>query len=201
MAAMPYRLADVPEPSVVPPGELAYVATLVEDAMVPHRVVHQFLAAAPIVIALGVWVSGLLGLCVGIAAIAAIYLSQKRREANAGRVLLRASNGTIEVMRGVRRTLLVRSSLEELAAVKLDSETQKAFAIHGHGVRAAELPATGNRARIVLVFADRREVPLTEVYLTHSDCVEWIPKIRRFLRSHGWLPEDEREAASLANAR
>ena len=32
--------------------------------------------------------------------------------------------------------------------------------------------------------------------MAHADSVEWLGKIRVFLRSHGWLPEDERTTSS-----
>jgi hypothetical protein len=33
---------------------------------------------------------------------------------------------------------------------------------------------------------------LTKERLSHLDANEWFSKIRRFLRQHGWVPEDER---------
>lgn len=33
---------------------------------------------------------------------------------------------------------------------------------------------------------------LTEERVSHTDANEWFSKIRRFLRKHGWVPEDER---------
>lgn len=35
---------------------------------------------------------------------------------------------------------------------------------------------------------------LTQERLSHTDANEWFSKIRRFLRRHGWVPEDERAA-------
>lgn len=35
---------------------------------------------------------------------------------------------------------------------------------------------------------------LTEQRVSHTDANEWFSKIRRFLRKHGWTPEDERGA-------
>jgi hypothetical protein len=47
-------------------------------------------------------------------------------------------------------------------------------------------------ARIVLDVADHTPVRLTDAFLPHTDSVEWIARIRVFLRAHGWVPEDER---------
>jgi len=33
---------------------------------------------------------------------------------------------------------------------------------------------------------------LTEERVSHTDANDWFSKIRRFLRKHGWVPEDER---------
>ena len=37
---------------------------------------------------------------------------------------------------------------------------------------------------------------LTKERLSHLDANEWFSKIRRFLRQHGWVPEDERPLPS-----
>ncbi len=39
---------------------------------------------------------------------------------------------------------------------------------------------------------------LTDEHLSHLDASEWFGKLRRFLRKHGWLPEDERPRAQDA---
>ena len=38
----------------------------------------------------------------------------------------------------------------------------------------------------------RETLFLTKERLSHLDANEWFSKIRRFLRQHGWVPEDER---------
>jgi hypothetical protein len=40
---------------------------------------------------------------------------------------------------------------------------------------------------------------LTEERVSHLDANEWFSKIRRFLRQHGWVPEDERALQSGVN--
>jgi hypothetical protein len=48
-------------------------------------------------------------------------------------------------------------------------------------------------ARVVIVGESGR-VRLSDAYVAHVDAVEWLGKIRVFLRKNGWLPVDEREA-------
>jgi autonomous glycyl radical cofactor GrcA len=191
MQAMPYRSADVRAPAVEPPAEMAYRATLVDDAMVPHVIVHRYLLAAPAAVGLCVWGHSLLGVAFSVIAVVSIHLWSHRRVANAASVRLRVEGGAqLEITRGNK--LLERARLEDLLAMKLDSETEKAFAITGYGVRASELPSGRNRSRIVLVFDGVEEpLPLTDVFVSQTECVEWIPKIRRFLGSHGWAPRPE----------
>jgi hypothetical protein len=38
---------------------------------------------------------------------------------------------------------------------------------------------------------------LTQERSSHLDANEWFGKIRRFLRQHGWIPEDERAPEPL----
>ena len=48
-------------------------------------------------------------------------------------------------------------------------------------------------SRVMLVPMEPREpVALSEDDLAHMDAVELASQVRRFLRAHGWLPEDER---------
>jgi len=49
-------------------------------------------------------------------------------------------------------------------------------------------------SRILLVTCDQ-DIPLTDEYLSSSYTTESFGKMRRFLRSHGWLPEAERAAS------
>ncbi len=49
-------------------------------------------------------------------------------------------------------------------------------------------------ARIVLVIeGEPQPLRLTDSYESYSNCAECFGKVRVFLRSHGWLPEGERE--------
>jgi hypothetical protein len=55
----------------------------------------------------------------------------------------------------------------------------------------SDTPLVGGR----LVRA-QRSLFLTEEQGSHLEATEWSTKIRRFLRSNGWLPEDERHDPS-----
>jgi hypothetical protein len=73
--------------------------------------------------------------------------------------------------------------------VGLAEEDEPGFAVVGHGLRAATLATSRGRAHIVFRTADRA-TPLLTLPISQSECFEWIPKIRAFLKANGWSPED-----------
>lgn len=87
--------------------------------------------------------------------------------------------------------------LAELQDVELD--TRSFEKVEGR-VRPDGLIGTGQAltlevSRLVLVIAGRDVgIPLREEYASYSDSLEWMGKVRLFLRRHGWLPHDERQA-------
>ena len=107
------------------------------------------------------------------------------------------------------RTLLVRLdgprsdpkriALDDLLNVSLDS---KSFSPVQEG--SAMIPGTRfidqksgdeiEESRIVLSSRGEPDLPLTEARGSYSEAIEWLGKIRTFLRKNGWIPEDERPA-------
>lgn len=95
-----------------------------------------------------------------------------------------------------------RGELREILAVSLETDSidkgQAQVGPDGRvGAGFTSLPV--DVSRIVLIVADRRApIALSEARIAHMVAVEWLGKIRVFLRSEGWLPDDERPApASL----
>jgi hypothetical protein len=130
-------------------------------------------------------------------------LWSRRRPLDAVGVVLRVSRGTLEITASPDHVLL-RAELRDLANVTLDSRTIRKveegsalvpWARFAEGRVGPELDVV----RIVFeLVGEPAVVGLTEAYVPHMDGVEWLGKIRRFLRAHGWVPEDERDAASRA---
>ena len=113
------------------------------------------------------------------------------------RTVLRVVDGDLIVARSDRQDAL-RSRFDDVLGIRVDSETQQAFAIRGHGVRAATLGKGVGRARVVLDLANERDpIMLSEALLSHTDCVEWVPKLYRFFRAHGWVPADEHRGTEV----
>jgi hypothetical protein len=92
----------------------------------------------------------------------------------------------------------LRIRLSALRTVVLDSKTinKAQREVRPDGIIAISRRAIAvDVSRIVFVLAEPEEpFPLTEEYVSQSDCFEWLGKIRMFLRLHGWVPEDERDA-------
>jgi len=119
--------------------------------------------------------------------------SRKKRSADAtlrlddGRLIVADSHG------GIR----IDVPLKELEDVVLDTKSVQRFREDTAGgfpdIRAVHTRVgdSFDNSRIVLVTANI-SVELTERYTSSIDATEWLTRIRRFLRSNGWTPREER---------
>jgi hypothetical protein len=105
-------------------------------------------------------------------------------DCNAGTTVLRVDEGTLHVAHASKR---VEVRLDDLADVTLEYRTRP-------GLLWTPPPTSTAPVRIVLVDVEGSEARLTEDWVRHLNAAEWLGKIRAFLRTHGWVPEDEREA-------
>jgi hypothetical protein len=93
------------------------------------------------------------------------------------------------------------ASLEELEEVVLDTKTIQKFHEDTSGgffdARAihVRMEAPIDNARIELVTV-REVIPLTDHHTSSIDATDWLVRIRRFLRAHGWQPRGEREEST-----
>jgi len=125
---------------------------------------------------------------------------RRRRRHKRPQAVFHVENGRVRVVGADSRDLL-NVPLDDLRNVVLDTRTIQ---------RVQENMSTGlpqlryinstvspelDIARIELK-TFTASIFLSEDRFSHTDAVEWLGKIRRFLRAHGWLPEDEREAGS-----
>lgn len=137
------------------------------------------------------------GLVVLVVAIALSGQIPKRATPRMAGLLFRVVAGELEVASTTApKTAVVRARLCDLRDVRLDTrqirkvesapEAGGQFMTHHVG---PELDV----ARIQLLIEGReRPIPLTDGFVAHMDAMEWMGKIRTFLRASDWLPEDER---------
>ncbi len=135
---------------------------------------------------------GVAGVVVGVGGFAWAIARARKKPMHAGQVL-EVRDEAVDVR--VRNVSVARIALAKLDDVRLDTKKL----VRGAGVGAAsDLEFHGKSrveaslARIVLVDDGERETPLGEEWLAHVDAIEWLGKIRKFLRAHGWVPADER---------
>jgi hypothetical protein len=144
-------------------------------------------------------VSPTAGLVALVGSAPAAFWWARRKNKNKANVVLRVENGDVVVSNrgGETRTCI---ALRELRDVALDTRTIQPIQEGGSAIPAVRI--TEGRvgpdvdlARIVLVRRDGTEVPLTKEHGSYMDAIEWLGRMRVFLRSHGWVPADESDDA------
>ena len=129
----------------------------------------------------------------------AIWMVRRRRTAaTRSAIVFRVQNGLLILDEGLTRPV-TRFSLRDLLDVKLDSRRVERVVEEVGGIPAlrfanARVAPPSDEARIELVLVDS-SILLTDRYTSHLDAMEWLPKLRWFLRQHGWVPEEERDAS------
>jgi hypothetical protein len=124
--------------------------------------------------------------------------SWRRKSAGTG-LRFRIDHGDLEISDLASRVLVARMRLSDLKDVILDTKSIRKVQPGPDAVPAVQFihSTVGPEldvSRLVLRIEGRRgEIRLTEAFLPHLESVEWAGKIRTFLRSHGWIPEDECE--------
>jgi hypothetical protein len=120
-----------------------------------------------------------------------------RRPVESRGVVLRITRGVLHIRRPDR--LIFSASLFDIANVTLDSRTIRKVEegntlVPGMRFLESRLGPELEVVRIVIEVSGVDEpTRLSEAFVPHMDGVEWLGRIRRFLRAHGWVPEDERE--------
>jgi hypothetical protein len=162
-------------------------------------VVAQFkFFGLPVVLAAGLaalnpW-AGLAGLATGVG----VGLWQRKRARLGESVSLRVEGGSLSFGSGpaqIRGTVL---RLEQVSDVYLDTKTIR-MVQEGHSLVPAqrfidtEVGPEVDRARVIVATHSGEELALTREYIAHMDAIQWLGKVRAFLRKQGWLPQDEQE--------
>jgi len=129
------------------------------------------------------------------AAVLVTVLWRRRRAQVLPRATLRVDDGRLE-LNGPAFGQPVNLDLNDLLDVYLDTKTIRRVEPGPSVIPAVQLlnPRVGGEqdtARIALELRTETFF-LTQERSSHLDANEWFGKIRRFLRKHGWVPEDER---------
>ena len=166
-------------------AHLTLVATTARTEDLDHSTIWQLGLVAAVAIALAIFGPPIAPLLFVVGGALAVNLWRKRREQSLVTVTISITDGRLLLSRpGLGSSV----RLAELRAVSL-SEEEPGFAIVGHGVRKAGLAGAG-RSRIVFRTMDHA-TSLLPIEISHTECFEWIPKIRQFLKENGWVPPEE----------
>lgn len=192
--ASPYRIkAEVERPG----GALVYLAGDRESRVAPARSALQ-IGVAGVTAGLAAAVVGFPQLGAGLLAGAvATALWRWRRGPELRGIALEVDAGDLTVTDRAARRVIARVRLTDLHDVTLDTKSIRKVEPGRDVIPAVQFIASQigpeiDVARIVLEVEGRLPIRLTEAFLSHTESVEWIAKIRLFLRAHGWVPADER---------
>jgi hypothetical protein len=109
-------------------------------------------------------------------------------------VVLRVEHGELSVLAEGRRAQAI--ALRDLLDVELDTRSieKSQPQVRPDGVMDTGQSLSLDVSRLALVVADRDGVVLlSDAYASYSESLEWLGKVRQFLRRFGWVPEDERD--------
>ncbi len=197
--AHPYRVEDDATRGGRPRAELVYLSDARERHVGPARQAAQ----VGILGAVGCAVTasaGLPQLAVGVllgSGVLAVW--RWRRAPELGGIVFAVERGELLVAPRSTGEPILRARLIDLLDVILDTKSIRKVEPGRSVVPAVQFIDSKigpeiDVARIVLQVANRADpIRLTDTFLPHMDAVEWVGKIRSFLRVEGWLPNDERE--------
>jgi hypothetical protein len=192
----PYRAPDsIPEAR----AELVYVAGDRERHAAPARTAMQIgiLGGVSGVVAAAAGFPSIGAAVLGVSAAVGIW--RWRRAPEVLGIAIAVESGDLRVTNRATNKTLVDVRLVNLLDVALDTKSIRKVVPGKDAIPAVQFINTSvgpevDVARIVFHLADEQEpVFLTEPFLAHMDAVEWVGKIRSFLRQHGWVPADERD--------
>jgi hypothetical protein len=195
----PYRAAGTnPEPR----AELVYLSKDRENVVGPARAALQAGIAGAVG---GIVIAGAGYAAVGAGVLGlstAFGLWRWRRAPEVTGIALIVEAGSLTVApRGTKKPLL-EERLVDVLDVALDTKSIRKVLPGKDAIPAVQFINTSvgpevDVARIAFHLgdpADPKIVRLSDQFAPHMDAVEWVGKIRSFLRRNGWVPIDERDA-------
>lgn len=189
-----YREIDARDAAEAPPSELVYAATDTSRGKKGLATLQFLMLPVATGIILGLVASpmtALVGMVIGTGA--SVYWWKTSKDAGGAHLRVEARDLFL-TLHGDKPW---RVSLGDIVDVELDIKTiqrvQDGSALIPSTMAIdSKVGAETDTGRIVLVTKKRR-VHLTDEYVAHMDAVEWMGKIRVFLRKHGWVPDAEVE--------
>jgi hypothetical protein len=197
----PYRTNAPRPPEKRRPQELVYSSFERDFGMSGLLKSWFFLFTVPF-LAFGL-IGGLAGPVLGVVAAAGALWSTLRWQRGrrlAGKKVLHVEKGVLTVEPRAEGARGARFSLRDLDVV-LDTKTIRKV-LDGDAMlpvvrfTSSKIGPELDLTRIVLS-NDLERYAMSEHFLSYTEALEWFGKIRVFLRSHGWVPADEREGADL----
>lgn len=198
----PYRVADLEAKGPPPPSWFAYRPSTTERRGMPMAIL-QLIAVPALAATATAWLVGPNAALVALVVSAVgLGLWWKRGPMAADARTLFVEDGIL-VVRGPRGHELRKMELGDLLQVELDTKTVEMVQEGGSAIPAVRMLESRvgpklDRSRIVLALADGSVLRLGDEYQSHTTALEWVGKMRVFLRKHGWVPNDERPSDSLA---
>jgi hypothetical protein len=195
----PYREPRLPAQKPEPPSRLVYSTEHHERHVGPLRAFAQKAIVGGVIGAvLAILGSPGFGLVVFVAGGAwGVWSWTRARDIIPTELIV--ENGSL-LIAGSPAAPPVRIALRKLRDVRLDTkEIQRVqgdprFALSALGSPILRVAPPVDVSRIVFDVGKRAApIELTEAYVSYSECVEWVGRIRTFLRAHGWVPMDERK--------
>jgi hypothetical protein len=200
----PYREVPATESHSASARDLVYVARDADRKLAPMRAYFTGALAAAILMILmmlaGLPTAGALAAAAatGIGLVWCVVRWRRAGVETSG-LLLRVEDGHLLLFSNRSGTgLPLRLSLAALETVRLETKTIEKMQreVRADGLLGFGATMTVDNSRIVFVLSRKSPVYLTDEYVSHTDCLEWLGKIRLFLRGNGWVPADERRARS-----
>src|SRR6185295_8416948 len=193
----PYRVEDSIDDAR---AELVYVAGDHERHSAPARSAMQIgiLGGVGGVIVAAAGFPSVGAALLGVASVLGIW--RWRRAPEVAGIAIAVERGDLRVTNRSTKKSLLDIRLVNLLDVALDTKSIRKVMPGKDAIPAVQFINTSvgpevDVARIVFHLADEAEpVHLSDQFLAHMDAVEWVGKIRSFLRKSGWVPADEREA-------
>jgi hypothetical protein len=190
MAMVPYRESDLPTRAPDAAHEIVYRPQSKNPHNSARRMyVRYFVIVMPVagILAAFHWGASL----ALVALVIAWDVFRVRRERAGIRLALDGTDLVVGAGAEPRRV-----PMATLVNVRLDTRVVSSTGamVRADGILGPGPSLSVDESRIELVVTGGEPMRLTDAYFSQSDSLEWLGRIRRFLRAHGWVPEDERHA-------
>lgn len=187
----PYRSADQTR-SVEARAELRLVARTLDLEFARREKYTDLVIVLAIVgatISVATFSSSGVPLLAFLAAVVAFFFWRHARKRSLSTLTLEVSGASLRCANGQR---VFACKVADVSGLSLSEETHEYFQIEGHGVRSAAPDAGGGTGRCALLLrVGAEQHALLQHPISHTEAMEWLPQLRRFLRANGWEPDED----------